>query len=118
MGASLRLGTAIIIVLMVSVGQILFKLAAEKLRLSGGQLTMPVLTTIALSLLIYGIATLGWIWVLQWYPLSRIYPLMAMSFVMVPIGGALLFAERLTPSYFGGTALLLAGLFLIILPRT
>lgn len=117
MAGSLRLGTAIIIVAMVSVGQILFKVAAERLRLSDGHLTVPVFGVIALSLLIYGVATLGWIWVLQWYPLSRIYPLMAMSFVLVPIGGSFLFGERLTLAYFGGTALLLAGLFLIILPR-
>jgi drug/metabolite transporter (DMT)-like permease len=109
-----RLAAAVVIVAMVSTGQILFKLAAVRISASGGQLTRPALGVVALSLALYGIATLGWIWVLQWYPLSRIYPLMALSFILVPLGGVLIFGERLTLSYFVGAALLLFGLFVIV----
>jgi drug/metabolite transporter (DMT)-like permease len=111
---SFRLAAAVLIVAMISTGQILFKVAAERISASGGQLTTPALSVVALSLGLYGIATLGWIWVLQWYPLSRIYPLMALSFVLVPLAGAFIFGERLTFSFFAGTALLLAGLFVIV----
>ena len=107
---------AVMIVCMISAGQVLFKTAAERLAANGGQLTFPVLSVISLSLLIYGVATLGWIWILQWYPLSRIYPLMALSFVLVPVAGVLIFGERITFSYIAGTALLLGGLFLIVTP--
>ena len=118
MASSYRLVAAVVIVVMISTGQILFKLAAERMSASGGELTAPVLSVVALSLALYGIATLGWIWILQWYPLSRIYPLMALSFVLVPLAGMLLFGERLTVSYYGGTALLLSGLFLIVASRS
>jgi drug/metabolite transporter (DMT)-like permease len=102
------------IVVTISAGQILFKLAADRLRASDGQLTAPVLSVVGLSLVLYGAATLAWIWMLQFYPLSRLYPLMALSFILVPLGGILIFGERLTPTFFGGTVLLLAGLFLIV----
>jgi drug/metabolite transporter (DMT)-like permease len=114
MVVSYRLAAALVIVAMISTGQILFKIAAERISASGGQLTLPAMSVVALSLALYGIATLAWIWILQWYPLSRIYPLMALSFILVPVGGVLIFDERLTLSFFGGTALLLAGLFLIV----
>ena len=117
MANTFRLTAALIIVLMISTGQILFKVAAERLRAADGQLALPVLSVITMSLVLYGVATLGWIWVLQSYPLSRIYPLMALSFVFVPIGGALLLGERLSPSFFAGTGLLLFGLSIIMLPR-
>ena len=116
MAQTYRLTAALIIVIMISTGQILFKMAAERLRAADGQLVLPVLSIVTLSLLLYGVATLGWIWVLQSYPLSRIYPLMALSFIFVPFGGALLFGERLSLSFFAGTGLLLAGLSLIMLP--
>jgi len=117
MVASFRVFAAVLIVAMISVGQILFKLAAGKLRATDGQLTASFLTIVALSLVIYGLATLGWIWLLQWFPLSRIYPVMALSFILVPLGGVFLFGERLTLSYLAGGALLLSGLLLIIVPR-
>jgi len=117
MASSYRLLTALITVVMISTGQILFKLAAERIRASDGQLTVPVLTVVALSLLLYGVATLAWIWILQYYPLSRIYPLMALSFVFVPLGSTVFFGERLTVSFFLGTALLLAGILLVLVPR-
>jgi drug/metabolite transporter (DMT)-like permease len=108
---------AVMIVVTISAGQILFKLAAERLRASDGQLTLPIFSIVALSLVLYGAATLAWIWMLQYYPLSRIYPLMALSFILVPLGGLLIFGERLTLSFAGGTLLLLAGLLLIMVPR-
>ena len=114
---SFRTSAAILIVVMISVGQILFKLAAERLRASDGQLTTPVISIVAVSLVLYGAATLAWIWMLQFYPLSRIYPLMALSFIFVPLGGLLIFGERLTLSFAGGTLLLIAGLLLILMPR-
>jgi drug/metabolite transporter (DMT)-like permease len=117
MANTFRFTAALLIVLMISIGQILFKVAAERLRAADGQLASHVLSVIALSLVLYGIATLGWIWVLQSYPLSRIYPLMALSFIFVPVGGMVLFDERLSFSFFAGTGLLLAGLSLIMLPR-
>ena len=118
MAISLRLTAALVIVVMISMGQLLFKLAAERISANGGHLSISALMVVALSLGIYGVATLGWIWILQWYPLSRIYPLMALSFVLVPLGGMLMFEERLTLSFFAGTALLLIGLLIIVRSRT
>ena len=106
-----------LIVFMISTGQILFKLSADMLRQHGGRLSLPVLGVTSLSLVIYGAATIGWIWLLQTFRLSAIYPVMALSFVLVPLGSAWIFGDRLSLGYALGTLLLLAGLLVIILSQ-
>jgi drug/metabolite transporter (DMT)-like permease len=42
---------------------------------------------------------------------------MALSFIFVPFGGAVMFGERLGLPFIAGTGLLVAGLLLIMLTR-
>lgn len=69
----------------IAAGQILFRLAAE--RIDGQRLVMSLFTNIWLwvALTVYGLATLLWIHVLRTAPLNRVYPLFALAFVVVPI---------------------------------
>ena len=65
-----------------SVGQLLFKKAA---------LSMPVFSLpeilknswFLLAIGLYGITTLGWVWILRFIPLSLAYPMMSLAFVLV-----------------------------------
>jgi len=94
-------------------GQLLFKIAATRLRgpyLTGDPAGLAVL---ALALVIYGLATIAWILVLREAPLTRVYPLMALAFVLVPLGSRFFLGESLAPQYWAGVALLAAGLVLI-----
>ena len=61
----------------------------------------------------YGVATIGWVLVLRQAPLNRVYPFMALAFVLVPLGSRLFLGEALAPQYWIGVALLVAGLVLI-----
>ena len=101
-------------VAMIAAGQILFKLTADSL---GGQALTSAqprsLILLAVALAVYGLATLGWILVLREAPLNRVYPIMALSFVLVPLGAHFLLGEAITPQYWAGVGLLVAGLLLI-----
>ena len=76
----LRLG----LVAGIAAGQLLFKLCAESLRVEGPWATRTVVP-FAAAMAIYGTTTLAWIWVLQRAELGKIYPLMALAFVFVPL---------------------------------
>ena len=69
----------------ITAGQILFRLAAQ--RLDGQRLLMSAIQNpwLWIALAIYGVATLLWIHVLRTAPLHRVYPLFAMAFVCVPL---------------------------------
>jgi len=47
--------------------------------------------------------------VLRSEDLGRIYPIMALAFVLVPIASHLFFGERFLPGYMFGTAMIIVG---------
>jgi len=51
---------------------------------------------------------------LQKSDLGRIYPLMALAFVLVPIGSYLFFQERFNPQYFVGVTLIIGGIIVAV----
>ncbi|WP_459200419.1 EamA family transporter, partial [Pseudomonas tremae] len=63
---------------------------------------------------LYGITTLAWVWVLQKIELGKVYPLMALAFVLVPIGSHFFFGERFQPQYFLGVAIIIIGILIAV----
>ena len=69
-----------------SVGQILFKLAAIRM-----DETLPIVSRwlgnapMMMALVVYGLATVCWIHVLKQVPLRLAYPFAALAFFMVPL---------------------------------
>lgn len=101
-------------VAMIATGQLLFKLTANALQGPGFLGANPrALGILFVALAIYGVATIAWILVLRQAPLNRVYPLMALSFVLVPLGSHYLLGETITPQYWTGVGLLVVGLILI-----
>jgi drug/metabolite transporter (DMT)-like permease len=106
---------ATLCVVMIAAGQLLFKMSTNAMKAPGleGLLNTRALAILALALLVYGAATIGWVLVLRQAPLNRIYPFMALAFVLVPLGSRLVLGEPLAPQYWAGVGLLVAGLVLI-----
>ena len=106
---------ATVCVVMIAAGQLLFKLSTNAMKAQGieGLLNPRAMAILAIALVVYGAATIGWVLVLRQAPLNRVYPLMALAFVLVPLGSRLFLGEALAPQYWGGVALLVAGLVLI-----
>jgi drug/metabolite transporter (DMT)-like permease len=100
-------------VFVISTGQLLFKLASGHLDFRRPLADPQGLAILGVALALYGGATLVWVGVLRHAPLSRIYPIMALSFVLTPLGGTLLLKEPIPGAYWAGVALILAGLVVI-----
>ena len=108
----------ITVVMMMSAGQVLFKLAAQSIEfperfdllLWARALISPV--TIA-ALTLYGVATILWVLVLRDVALSRAYPFIAISLFVVPLCGILIFKENFSWGLVTGGGLILIGVFII-----
>lgn len=103
-----------LIPLTIAIGQVLFKLASSRLAASGNDLYMVIFDPVMiLALGLYGGATIVWIYLLKFVPLSYAYSFMALTFVAVPILSILFLGESLNLKYWAGTALIILGLIII-----
>ncbi len=105
---------ALLCVIGIAIGQILFKISATALSNSGSIYAIKPAAILFAALALYGITTLAWVWVLQKVELGRIYPLMALAFVLVPIGSHFVLGERFQSQYFVGVAMIIAGIIIVV----
>ena len=101
-------------VLLLSGGQMLFKQAA---------LSLPAVDKVGVVAeffrnpwiwaagMLYGVAVVLWVVILQKLPLSTAYPFVALSFVVVPLAAALLFQESYSARTLLGSLLILGGIW-------
>ena len=100
-------------VLALSVGQVLFKLAAR--GLDG---TAPLLAQVLFNkylfaaLVLYGLATAMWVALLRQVPLSVAYPFVALAFFLVPLMGHWVLGEPLRWQTLAGAAVIVAGVWI------
>lgn len=105
---------AFLCVLGIAAGQILFKLGATSLNQTGSCFVPKTAGILIAALILYGIATIAWVWVLQKIDLGRVYPLMALAFVIVPLGSHFILGERFPLQYFFGVAMIVAGIIIVV----
>ena len=96
-------------------GQLLFKRAG--LAIHGMPLTSSLGILIRLPALyaagvLYGFATLLWIWILSRVPLTQAYPWVAIGMIIVPLAGRYWFEERVGAFFWPGALLVMLGLIL------
>ena len=98
-----------------TVGQILFKVSADRMRDQVDGLIMAYVTSpyIWFAIGFYFAASIVWVWVLQWLPISTAYPVMSLVFILVPLAGIFLFNETQDLRFFIGVALILGGILLV-----
>lgn len=103
-----------------SLGQLLFKLAANfsNTHYPQGITLMSYVSNPYLwgALIIYGSATLFWMWLLRFTPLNQAYPFMALAFVMVPLLSSIFLGEQVDARYLVGVALIMSGLIVMNYP--
>ncbi|WP_235906842.1 DMT family transporter [Pseudomonas saliphila] len=105
---------AALCVLGIAAGQILFKLSATAMVETDSLVSVKSLIPLSIAIALYGVTSLGWVWTLQRIDLGRVYPLMAMAFVLVPLGSYVAFGERFQAQYFIGVALIIAGIVVTV----
>lgn len=100
----------IVFVLLVASGQVLFKLSSKSVAEKGfsviGLLQNPYLVA---AVAIYGFCTLYWVWLLKDVELSRAYPFVSLTFVVVPLMSYFFLGERVGANNFISSLLIVAG---------
>ena len=98
-------------------GQILFKLAAMRFtpagRLSDNLVALALNPYLVAAVLLYGILSAMWVWVLTFVPISIAYPFVALAFVLTVASGTLFFGEAASAKLLVGGAMVVAGLIVI-----
>jgi drug/metabolite transporter (DMT)-like permease len=111
----LDLALLVLVPVMISFGQFLFKMAGRNLT---GQIGRDLLGVafnpyFIGAMALYGVASFLWVIALSKTDISRAYPFMASGFVIVPLIGFVLLGETLSAPFFLGTALIVGGILVI-----
>lgn len=103
--------STLLCVICISIGQIMFKIAAA-LPVQPEVIDWVLNRWSIASLALYGLTTLGWIWILRPAPLHLAYPVMGLAFLIVPMLAWLFLGEPLDWLTLAGGALIMAGVML------
>lgn len=98
----------------ISSGQLLFKKAAQAFDPSAGWIVSVLNGWLISALVLYGAATLLWIYVLRTAPLALAYPLFALAFMIVPVLSWMVLGEPLRPMTLAGGAIILVGVVIAV----
>lgn len=104
----------ILCVIGISIGQILFKASANSWIETGSLFSIKTSLTFISAIFLYALTTIAWVWVLQKIDLGKAYPIMALAFILVPIGSYLYFGENFTFQYFLGVAFIILGITITV----
>lgn len=96
-------------VIVMTVGQVLFKKVAVNYNKSGVLFDFDVFGILLVAGVLYVTSTGLWVWALRSVEISKAYPYFALGFVFVPLLGALMFGEVLSLRYALGVVLIIAG---------
>ncbi len=91
-------------------GQLLFRGAALSANVNGGFFNPKSLMLFATAIALYGVMTLLWAHALRELPLSRAYPFMALSFLIIPVAEHLLFGQVWSWNAILGGMIIVAGI--------
>jgi drug/metabolite transporter (DMT)-like permease len=98
----------------IAIGQILFKLTAVSINKAGTAIALPPALLFFAACSIYAITSVGWVYVLRSEELSKAYPTMALSFVIVPLLSHFFFGEKFTPLFLFGTVCIVMGIGVVL----
>lgn len=95
------------------VGQLLMK---HTMSYRGGFLTGAFIQQLVLSLTIYSLGIVNWIFALRFVKLSIAYPLTSLNYVGILLGSYYFFDETITLIRIAGVVLIFTGVLLVALP--
>lgn len=101
---------ALLCVVLIAAGQVLFKQTAAAVQQGGAVMAWRPALFGAGAMAIYLVATALWVHLLRAVPLGRIYPYMALSFLIVPLASWWTFGERIEARQLLGMLLIMAGI--------
>lgn len=97
--------------IIIILGQTLWKIGLS--RMNNFSLKILIEPLVILGMLVYGVSTLLWFYILSKIPFSIAYPLNSIVYVLSMLVGYFLFSETLSLQKILGTLLLLTGVTFI-----
>ncbi|MDR2475379.1 MAG: EamA family transporter [Bacteroidales bacterium] len=64
------------------------------------------------GLFLTGVNMLALVWILRRLPLTSVIPMMALVYVLVPVGALFFFEEKLRPRFWTGALLIVTGIII------
>ena len=105
------LAGVIIVPLVISIGQILFKRSSETLSGPGGPLWGLIGSThFWIALVMYGLATVAWVFVIRDMPIGRAYMFMALSYLYIPLLSLVFLSESISVTQIIGALIICVGI--------
>jgi len=104
-------------VALIAIGQLMFKAAASQWKIDGwtwsslAGFLSPIMIG---ALVIYGFATVLWVFVLRTVPLSAAYAIFALAFLIVPVLAHFVFGERLSANVIVGGVVIVVGIIIAV----
>lgn len=113
-----KLSEVLVVVLFTSSGQLLLRLGMRGINISqlalqdllGYVIRTPLLW---LAIALYAISTLLWMRVLAEFPVGSVYPMVAIGYVLVTIGGIVFLGERVPLQAWIALAVICFGVLLL-----
>lgn len=102
----------LVVVAGIAGGQVLFKLSGQQMA-AGGFFKAFFNPYFFSALVVYGLCTLLWVYLLRDIPLGRAYPVVSLTFLIVPVLSWALLGEPLGKFVFFGGALIVGGVYLM-----
>ena len=110
---------SLVVVIVLLTGQNLWKIGMNKIGVLEYNLGFIVKTLvnphILSGLILYAIATILWLGVLSESELSRAFPIMSLSYILVMIPSFFIFNEPITLFKIGGSLLIMTGVALLLI---
>jgi len=103
---------AIVCVIGMSFGQVLFKVSAVSLNETGSIFAPRTFLILAATFGVYLVVSVGWVWVLRKAQLGEVFPFYSLAYILVPLASYHFFDERFSNGYLLGVFLIIAGLLL------
>ena len=107
----------ILCVVLIAAGQMLFKVAAAQWRIDGWSWNTArgfLSPAMVLALIVYGMTTVLWVFILRTVPLSAAFPVYALVFVLVPVAAHVLLNEPWSWNTLIGGAVIMLGVVISV----
>ena len=104
-------------VVLIAAGQMLFKVAAAQWRIDGWSWATArgfLSPAMVLALILYGLTTVLWVFILRTVPLSAAFPVYALVFVLVPVAAHVLLNEPWSWNTLIGGAVIMLGVIIAV----
>jgi undecaprenyl phosphate-alpha-L-ara4N flippase subunit ArnE len=108
----INLALILITILLISIGQLLFKITSNHINISGFTLATFLSPSFVCAIIIYIMATFFWLYVLRILPLKLAIPFTALTFIFIPILSFLFLGETLKYTNILGAIIIIFGVFI------